>query len=77
MALRFRVGSLVICKVQTVQGERLMRGTVAKLNYREGWWPIGRIAAYQVELDNGDMIFAPTDTDSIIREDDGGDLQGE
>ena len=42
-------------------------GRVVQLHYREPAWPRGRVAPYQVALDDGDLIFAPADDDGVIR----------
>ena len=65
---RFVVGQRVRCKTSATQWKR---GTIIKLNYREQNWPAGRVAPYQIELQNGVLIFAPQDTDCLIRADDG------
>jgi len=65
--LRFPVGTRVQCR--TSQGEDgWTLGSVAKHWYREERWPAGRIAPYQIKLDDGKMIFAPLDDDRVIRE---------
>jgi len=40
---------------------------VVKHNYREPNWPAGKIAPYQIQLDDGRLIFAPVDDDRVIR----------
>ena len=40
-----------------------------KLHYRDERWPEGRVVPYQIELDNGVLIYAPQDSDSLIRAD--------
>lgn len=37
------------------------------LNYRESNWPPGMCAPYQVQLDDGRLIFAPRDINEVIR----------
>ena len=68
MALRFAVGTRVICKL----GE-WRAGTVLTLNYRNDNWPLGRMTPYEVELDDneysqtyGSLIHA-ADDNSVIR----------
>ena len=57
--LRFKVGSRVKC---CVDEGRWASGTVIKL-----WWWQGFYAPYQVELDEGRLVFAPEDSDRCIR----------
>jgi len=65
--LRFTVGTKVQCK--TGHGEDgWSNGTIIKLWYREERWPAGRLAPYQIKLDDGRLIFAPLDDDRVIRE---------
>ena len=62
--MRFAVGDRVCCRV----GEsEWAPGRIAKLSYREEHWPRGRVAPYQVQLDDGQHIFAPHDIDDLIR----------
>ena len=35
--------------------------------YREANWPPGVFAPYQIQLDDGRLIFAPHDADQVIR----------
>ena len=42
-------------------------GVVVKHDYREPKWPEGKVAPYQVRLDDGRVIFAPIDDDRVIR----------
>lgn len=60
--LRFDVGAKVECNVGT-----FVRGTVIALHYREPDWPPGRYAPYQVQLDDGRLIYAPHDHDKLVR----------
>ena len=57
--LRFKVGDRVKC---CVDEGRWASGTVIKL-----WWWQGFYAPYQVELDEGRLVFAPEDSDGCIR----------
>merc|ERR1712078_769295 len=43
------------------------RGTVVDHFYREPGWPPAHWAPYQVQLDNGGLIFVPTDQDQCVR----------
>lgn len=45
--------------------------------YREANWPPGVFAPYQIQLDDGRLIFAPHDADQVIRKLQGGDGGGE
>jgi G3E family GTPase len=63
-SLRFAVGDKVKCKTG---GDTWSPGTVASLMYREEGMPPGVVAPYQVKLDSGELIFAPADTDELIR----------
>ena len=60
--LRFNINAKVECNVGT-----FVRGTVVALHYREPDWPPGRYAPYQVQLDDGRLIYAPHDHDKLIR----------
>ena len=61
---RFPVGARVECSVG--EGDR-RAGAIIKHYYREAAWPTDRWAPYQVELDDGMLIFAPADIDECIR----------
>ena len=61
-ALRFKIGDAVECNT----GE-WSAGKVVALFYRDSSMPPGMTAPYQVELDNGQLIYAPADTDELIR----------
>ena len=69
---RFAVGDRVRCKTSTTQWKR---GTIINISHREPEWPAGRVAPYQIELQNGVRIFAPLDDDRIIQADDGEELE--
>lgn len=62
--LRFAKGDSVECKTGKNQWTK---GTVVALMYRENFMSPGEVAPYQIELDDGDLIYAPGDTDDIIR----------
>ena len=62
-SFRFHLGSRVECN----RAGRWESGTVVGLNYREPEWPPGEVVPYQVRLDDGMLIFAPTDSDTCIR----------
>lgn len=60
--LRFGPGDRVLCAY-----EGWTAGTVVQQWYRESDFEPGEVAAYQVELDNGALIFAPCDVDDCVR----------
>jgi len=60
--LRFAVGARVECFV----GE-WVPGTIAAQFYTQDDFPDGMCAAYQIELDEGDVVFAPQDSDKLVR----------
>ena len=62
--LRFSLGTFVLCRVGPDQWEA---GTISQLWYRENQWPEGAYAPYQIVLDDGRAIFAPFDSDQVIR----------
>ena len=64
VVLRFAVGTRVECKVGTKQWAV---GYVTKHWFRQGDWPPGVFAPYQVQLDDGRLIFAPDDANRCIR----------
>lgn len=66
-ALRFGEGQRVQCRIGDDPVTGWGSGTVVKLLYREESWPPGTHAPYQIQLDDGRLIFAPHDIDQIIR----------
>jgi len=62
--LRFVVGQKVECKVGP-SPEDWAEGTITKLQYMEPEWE--RPAPYQILLDDGRYIFAPEDTEAVIK----------
>ena len=60
--LRFGVGDRVECNAGS-----WMAGSVVALWYSEPGWPTSRVAPYQVELDDGRLIYAPADAERLIR----------
>ena len=62
-SLRFAIGDKVKCNT----GGGFAKGTVVKLMYRDDEMPPGMVAPYQVKLDDGDLIYAPSDSDDLIR----------
>lgn len=63
--LRFVVGQKVECKVGPSPKD-WVEGRITRLRYREPEWE--QSAPYQILLDDGRYIFAPEDTDAVIRE---------
>ena len=62
---RFDVGARVeCCRDEGVWD----RGTVVQHHYREPDWPLEAWAPYQIQLDDGGLIFAPVDDDRCIRQ---------
>ena len=62
--VRFDIGTHVEC---LMGGYVWQRGTVIAHYYREPQWPLDRWTPYQVELDDGLLIWAPEDIDECIR----------
>mmetsp|Transcript_35055 Transcript_35055/g.109112 ORF Transcript_35055/g.109112 Transcript_35055/m.109112 type:complete len:379 (+) Transcript_35055:126-1262(+) len=63
-ALRFKVGTEVLCRTGA---EEWSAGKIVQLNYREPDWPRGRTVPYQVELEDGALIFVPNDVEQLCR----------
>ena len=66
-ALRFAVGTKVICRIGPNAETDWAPGTISLLWYRETNWPPGSYAPYRIKLDDGRDIFAPGDIDQIIQ----------
>ena len=64
VSLRFAVGARVEC----ARGDTWAPGRVIKLHYHEAGFEPGFFAPYQIELDDGGLIYAPDDDDNCIRE---------
>jgi len=62
-SLRFRVGDRVDCSCE----DCWKPGTVVKRWYSEEGFNKGHAVPYQIQLDNGDLIYAPTDTSDCIK----------
>ena len=65
VSLRFAVGARVYC---SYIGGRWAPGRVVTLHYHEDDFDPGYFVPYQVQLDNGECVFAPEDSDTYIRE---------
>ncbi len=65
--LRFGLGQRVECRIGPDAVTGWASGTVTQLWYREANWPPGSFAPYQIQLDDGRMIFAPQDVEQVIR----------
>ena len=65
--LRFKVGDRVKCNYSVANKAKWCPGTVVELWYRESDWEPEDFVPYSIKLDNGEMIFAPDDTDQYIR----------
>ena len=63
LRLRLRVGTRVDCLVQ----DGFQAGRIVAHFYTQSSFPPGMCCPYQVALDSGRFIFAPQDTDAIIR----------
>ena len=61
---RFAIGDRVECRTGRTEWTP---GTVVALNYRDDQMPQGLVAPYQIDLDNGRLIWAPKDDDCVIR----------
>ena len=59
---RFGRGDRVLANMGT-----WIPGTVIKLNYVERTFPLGKVAPYQILLDNNTRVYAENDTDAEVR----------
>lgn len=64
--LRFDVSARVQCIIGPHPVRGWASGEVVSLYYSEPSWPPGSFAPYQIQLDDGRLIFAH-DSDEIIR----------
>lgn len=62
--LRFEVDDKVECRIGP---EEWAPGKVVQQWYRETNWPPNSFAPYQVQLDDGRLIYAPADVEQVIR----------
>lgn len=65
--LRFEVGARVECRVGPHPVRGWAPGEIVATFYKEPEWPPGMMAPYQIQLDDGRLIFAPQDVDEVIR----------
>ena len=65
--VRFTIGDRVECRIGAHPVKGWAPGRIVKLYYRESNWPDNMIAPYQIALHDGRLIFAPQDTDNVIR----------
>ena len=55
---------------------RWTAGTVVKLFYVQSTFPANQCAPYQIKLEDGRLIFAPSDEDRVIRKATGAAAEG-
>mmetsp|Transcript_38375 Transcript_38375/g.103921 ORF Transcript_38375/g.103921 Transcript_38375/m.103921 type:complete len:215 (-) Transcript_38375:119-763(-) len=60
---RFQVGAAVECHLS----DGWYRATIGQHRYREEEWSKWSVAAYQCLLEDGTLIYAPLDHDSVVR----------
>jgi len=65
--LRFVPGQRVECRVGPDPVTGWATGSIVQLWYRQADWPEGSWAPYQIQLDDGRLIFAPQDVEQVIR----------
>ena len=61
---RFAIGDRVRCKTSSTTWDA---GDIIQLRYREENWPRDTVAPYQIELDNGRLVYCPEDSDDLIQ----------
>jgi len=66
-SLRFNIGDHVHCKIGPGPND-WRNGVVSERMYRHATMPPGTVAPYQVKVDVGGLVYAPEDSDSVIRE---------
>lgn len=62
--LRFEVGDRLECWCN----EQWLLGVVVDLWWAHSGWPPGHAAPYQIQLQDGSLVFAPQDTEQYVRE---------
>eukprot|EP00601_Ochromonadales_sp_CCMP2298_P030933 CAMPEP_0173335084 /NCGR_PEP_ID=MMETSP1144-20121109/5782_1 /TAXON_ID=483371 /ORGANISM="non described non described, Strain CCMP2298" /LENGTH=230 /DNA_ID=CAMNT_0014280181 /DNA_START=169 /DNA_END=861 /DNA_ORIENTATION=+ len=65
--LRYNVQDRVECRIGPHPVKGWAPGRIIKLHYSEPNWPPNMVAPYQIALHDGRLIFAPQDTDQVIR----------
>ena len=66
--LRFGPGDRVECCIRTRSFEdRWQPGVIASIFYREEGFARGMFAAYQVRLDDGRLVYSPSDEARFVR----------
>ena len=63
--LRFGVGERTECK--TGKKEWSAGEVVALMFHDKESMPVGQVVPYQIKLDDGTLIYAPSDKDAVIR----------
>lgn len=66
-SLRFNIGDRVECRIGPHPVKGWAPGRIIKLYYSEPSWPPNMVVPYQIALHDGRLIFAPQDTDQLIR----------
>ena len=61
------MGARVECRIGPHPVKGWAPGRVVKQFYRESNWPPNMFAPYQIALHDGRLIFAPQDSDNVIR----------
>ena len=62
---RFAVGATVLCRTGATEWSK---GVVVAHDYTQEDFPEGMVAAYQIKLTDGSLIFSPVDSDECIRQ---------
>lgn len=66
-SLRFNINDRVECRIGPHPVKGWVAGRIVRLHYTEPSWPPNMVAPYQIQLHDGRLIFAPQDTDKVIR----------
>lgn len=61
---RFQVGTEVECRTGP---DEWSAGEIVRLEYSERGWPPGKTVPYQVQLEDGPLIFVPKDVEQLCR----------